>query len=146
MSKEKYIIYGLINPKNHELFYIGVTKQLLRDRKTGHRCEARIKKDEKGAIIKSLKYNFNIAALETMVCEKNKALAREDELICEFIKKGHYLCNATIRPHKTIKSITNEAVSTRVINALFKAKFTVWEIMALMGYKSTNSVAILLDK
>lgn len=144
MKKQKYIVYGLINPKSHELFYVGMTGMLLRDRKTGHRCEARAKDDDKGRIIKSINYNFNICRLKTILGTKEEALKEEKKMIVFFIKNGHILCNSTIRAHQIIKHITNRVLSSRIINALAKGGFSLWEIMALMGYKSTNSVSILL--
>lgn len=144
--KKKYIIYGLINPKSHELFYVGMTGALLRDRKTGHRCEARVKDDSKGRIIKSLNYKFNICVLGTVLGTRSNALKEEKKTISYFLKRGHVLCNSTIRAHQIIKPIPDKALSSRIVKALIKGGFSLWEIMALMGYKSTNSVSVLLDK
>ena len=36
MAKTPYLIYGLIDPRNHELYYIGKTRRVLHDRMDEH--------------------------------------------------------------------------------------------------------------
>ena len=40
MAKTPYLIYGLIDPRNHKLYYIGKTRRVLHDRMDEHFFDA----------------------------------------------------------------------------------------------------------
>lgn len=99
--KDTAFIYGLRAASSNQYFYIGSTRQSLKDRFDGHKSLARTGKHYN----RHLMHTMRQIGIEHVICEPIEAcpvadqFQREHDLINQYLAEGHALTNLKLTPH-----------------------------------------------
>lgn len=112
----EYKIYSLSNPENNEIFYIGITRFSLIERRSTHFAEVKYSmvNEKKSEIIKALNFNVDITLIELVNDTQTVAYQKEKYYIKKYLADGHPLCNL-IHTHRKSNRIIPSALKVTTI-------------------------------
>ena len=113
----KFHIYGLIDPRNNNLRYVGFTQQVVKNRANQHFKPAKLKvNNRKNNWIKSVKSDGLTPQFLTLESyeEKNEALQAEIDLIAYFKYIGCDLTNVTSGGDEGAKYVRTDEVKAKI--------------------------------